>query len=72
MFTQIVIGAARGIMSTFNKTKLKEYSGHVDLNRYWALSLLHCMNFVQRKATTAKSKYSVKYFAERKREFLDD
>ena len=30
------------------------------------------MNFVQRKATTAKSKYSVENFAEKKREFLDD
>ena len=28
---------ARGIMSTLNKTKLKEYGEHVDLNRYWAL-----------------------------------
>ena len=49
-----------------------EYGGHVDLNRYWALSLLSRMNFVQRKATTAKSKYSVENFAEKKREFLDD
>ena len=65
--TQIVIGAARGIMSTLNKTKLKEYGGHVDLNRYWVLSLLPRMNFVLRKATTAKSKYSVENFAEKKR-----
>ena len=57
-------------MSTINKTKLKEYGGHVDLNRYWALSSLHHMNFVQRKATTAKSKYSVKTLL--KKEFLDD
>ena len=70
--TQIVIRAARGIMSTLNKTKLKEYGGNVDLNRYWALSLLRYMNLVQRKATTAKSKYSVENFAEKKREFLDD
>ena len=33
MSTQIVIRAARGIMSTLNKTKLKEYGGHVELNR---------------------------------------
>ena len=71
MSTQIDIGAAQGIMYTLNKTKLKEYGGHVDLNRYWALSLLRHVNFVQRKATTVKSKDSVENFAE-KREFFDD
>ena len=30
------------------------------------------MNFVQRKATTAKSKHSVENFAEKKKEFLGD
>ena len=58
-------------MSTFNKTKLKEHGGHIDLNRYQTLSLLHRMIFVQSKATRAKSKHSVENFAE-KREFLDD
>ena len=69
MSTEIVIGAAWGIMSTLNKTRFKEYGGHLDLNRYWALSLLHHMNFVPRKAITAKSNYSVENFAEKKRIF---
>ena len=30
------------------------------------------MNFVQRKATTAKGKYLLENFAEKKAEFLDD
>ena len=34
--SQIVIGAAQGIMSPLNKIKLKEYGGHTGLNR-------HCM-----------------------------
>ena len=42
-------------MSTLNKTKLKEYSGHVDLNIYWELSLLHRINFVQRRPPQPKA-----------------
>ena len=72
MSSQIVIGAARGIVATLNKEKLKEFGEHIDLNRHWAPLLLHCMNFVQRKATTAKVKYSLENFAEKKAEFLDD
>ena len=49
--SQIVNGAARGIVATLNKKKLKEFGGNIDLNRHWVLSLLHRMNFVQRKAT---------------------
>ena len=41
-------------MSTLNKTKLKEYGGHVDLNRYWELYSLRCMNFVQRRPPQPK------------------
>ena len=47
--------------------KLTEFGGHVKLNRQWAHSLLKCMMFVQRKATTAKSKASKTNFAELKR-----
>ena len=70
--SQIVIGAARGILASLNKVKLKEFGGHIDLNRHWELLLLHHMNFVQRKATTAKGKYSLESFAENKTEFLND
>ena len=70
--SQIVIGAARGIVATLSEAKLKEFGGHIDLNRHWVLSLFHPMHFVQRKATTAKGKDSLENFAEKKREFLDD
>ena len=53
--TQIVLGAARGILKTIDKQKLREFGGHIDLSRQWALSLLRRMNIVQRKATTAKA-----------------
>ena len=69
MSSQIVIGAALGIVATLN---MKEFGGHIELNRHWALSLLHRMNFIQRKATTAKGKYSLENFAVKKAEFLDD
>ena len=56
MSSQIVIGAAQGIVATLDKAKLKEFGGHIDLNRHWALSLLHRMHFVQRKATTVNKR----------------
>ena len=54
--TQTVLGAARGNLKTVDKQKLREFGGHIDISRQWALSLLCRMNIVQRKATTAKSK----------------
>ena len=51
---------------------LVEFGGHVELNRHWAYSLLHRMNFVQRKVTTAKSKYAITDFDCVKTEFLED
>ena len=53
------MAAARGIMLT---SMLTEFGGHVELNRHWAYSLLHRMNFVQRKVTTAKSKHAIADF----------
>ena len=35
---QIVIGAAKGILKTVDKLKLREFGSHVNLNRHWALS----------------------------------
>ena len=58
----IAIAAARGIVLTCDRFMLVEFGGHVELNRHWAYSLLHRMNFVQRKATTAKSKYAIADF----------
>lgn len=69
--SQVVLAAARGILTSMDKTKLKEFGGHVALNRHWAHSLLSRMNFVQRKGTTAKARYSETAFAEKKSEFLN-
>ena len=69
---RIAIAAARGILLTYDKSKLIEYGGHVDLSRQWAYLLLRRMNFVQRKVTTAKSKMSPTSFAKLKKEFLKD
>ena len=63
---RIVTAAARGILLKCDRTKLVEFGGHVELSRHWAHSLLKCMNFVQRKATTAKSKQSEANFRELK------
>ena len=38
--SQVVIAAARGILKSMDKTKLREFGGHVELNRHWAHSLL--------------------------------
>ena len=66
--TQIVIGTSRGILKTIDKQKVREFfGGHIDLSRQWALSLL---NFVQRKATTAKSKLAYVNFKKKRKSFL--
>lgn len=44
----------------------------MQLKRFWAHSLLRRMNFVQRRATTAKSKHSIDNFYALKESFLDD
>ena len=44
----------------------------MELNRQWAYSLLKCMKFVKRKATTAKSKHSTVDFTRLKQQFLTD
>ena len=67
----MVIATVRGILTSMDKTKLKEFGGQVELNRHWAHSLLSRMNYVQRKETTVKTKYSETNFAEKKSEFLD-
>ena len=69
---RIVIAAARGIVMTYDRSILEEFGGHVCLNKHWAHSILSRMNFVKRRATTAKSKESVTNFDELKRSFLDE
>ena len=55
---------------TKDSSKLLEFGGHVELTPAWAYSLLSQMNFVKRKATTAKSKFSDVEFIHAKGEFL--
>ena len=69
---RIVMAAARGILLSCDKLMLEEYGGGVRLNRHWAHSLLKRMDFVQRRATTAKSKHSIADFSALKKSFLRD
>ena len=69
---RIVIAAARGIIMKSNRGMLVEFGGHVQLNKYWARSLLQRMNFVQRKATTARSKHTDVNLRALKQQFLTD
>ena len=74
------MAAAHGILKVYDRRRLADDDdddeeagygvGYVRLNRHWAYSFLRRMNYVKRKATTAKSKYSVADFAEVKRSFL--
>ena len=82
--SKVVMAAARGILKAYDRRRLADDEldddddeeeagsgvGYVRLNRHWAYSFLRRMNYVKRKATTAKSKYSVADFAEVKRSFL--
>lgn len=68
----LVVAAATGILMTSNRGMLVEFGGHVQLNKYWARSLLQRMNFVQRKATTAKSKHTGVNLRALKTRFLTD
>ena len=70
--TRIVMAAARGLLLKYDSGMLAEFGGPVQINRFWAHSLLHRMKFVQRKATTAQSKYAVANFLEVKKTFLDE
>ena len=36
--TQIVLGAARGILKTIDKQTLRVFGGYIDLSRHWTLS----------------------------------
>lgn len=72
MSARIAMAAARGILLKCDWTMLLDYGRHVNINRYWAHSLLKRMKFVQRKATTAKSKETTADFAELKKSFPED
>ena len=67
---RIAMAATQGILLKCDRTKLAEFGAPVQLNRYWAHSLLKRMKFVQRKATTARSKHTIANFNELKESFL--
>ena len=69
---RIAVAAARGLLLKYDKTKLNEFGGPVCLNKPWAYALLQRMKFVKRKATTAKSKYTISDFEQVKKSFLND
>ena len=60
-----VVAAANGVIMTYDKTKLREFSGHIHLTRHWAHALLKWMDFVKR---AAKSKHT----ADNSKSFLDN
>jgi len=62
----IAIAAARGLLLAENRHRLFVHGGHIKLNRHWAYSLFKRMGFVQRKSTTAKSKFNVENFVAKK------
>ena len=70
--SRIAVAAARGILLHYDRSMLAEFGGHVQLNLPWGYSLLKRMNFVNRKATTSKSKHAVSNFEQLKQAFLDD
>ena len=70
--SRIVIAAAKGLMMTIDQAKLAEFGGYMSFSKGWAHSLLHRMGYVQRKATTSKSKMTEANFSELKQSFLSN
>jgi hypothetical protein len=65
----IVIAAAKGIISHKNPSLLKDFGGTLELGKKWAQSFLKRRNLVKRKATKATKKLPVD-FPELKQVFL--
>ena len=66
----VCIATGRAIVQGYDRTLLTEYGGSIELSKSWAMSLLHQMKFVKRKATTAKSKEMINDFEGKKKEYL--
>ena len=69
--TTVVMGAAEGIISYGDASKLSSHGGHVNICKSWAQSLLRRMRFVKRKCSTS-GKISMAQFDECKEIFLAD
>ena len=70
--SRIAIVGARGILFSSNHSLLAEHGGPIVLSQSWAQSLLKRMDFMLRKETTAKSKWTGENFQMLKQEFLED
>ena len=66
----IAIAAARGLLMAEHKNRLFENGGHIKLNRHWVYGFFTRIGYVQRKPTTAKSKFTVKNLLLKRRGFL--
>ena len=66
----LVMAAAKGIISSKDRSLLAENGGHIALTTAWSTSLMNRMGMVHRKATTSKPKYSPAEFESRKRSYL--
>jgi len=69
--TAIVIATGVGIMKYCDSNLLFENGGHISLTKDWAKYLLHRMNFVKRRSSSA-AKVSITNFAQLKSQFLYD
>ena len=52
--TDIVIAAAKGIVTTKDRTMLAENGGSIHLTKTWAASLMERMTFVKQRGSTAR------------------
>ena len=69
--TAVVMGAAEGIVSARDISKLSSHGGHIAITKTWAKSLLNRMNYVKRKCSNA-GKVSSANFENTKQIFLAD
>jgi len=51
--TVVVMGAAEGIVSYHDISKLSSHGGHIEITKTWAKSLLPRMGFIKRKCSTS-------------------
>jgi len=70
--TAIVIAAGLGIVKKINPGLLECNGGYVVLKKSWAKYFLASLNFVKRKGTTKKPKFTPSNFEELKSQYLMD
>ena len=70
--SEIVLGAARGIVMKHDSNLLDTNGGPIALKKGWANHLLTRMGMVKRKASTAKSKVTLEDFNDVKAQMLAD